>query len=449
MPNSSEHRSSVGDCLSAVIFLSLLTLADSLIVNALPITIGPEPPQTPGFWNQGTSALIVSILSEMIGQSILLAVTYRYGSHYALKLNSLSIFIIAALSLAALSGGPEGCLWLPAITGLFRVFGGGSHATLFLTIILIRQISRGSIRAAAIYATGSFVVIQQSMASAFTPYLVGQNPALPYLISMACCIVAGVIAITSDVTQCPACGRLSTSDSTTRQPLLLHVVKSQAKHCPRLQELCQAHAKAIATSRCMARKVLKYLALVSFLAAIAKATRPLFTTYIQHRVGVTPEFATKLWYWRAAVSSGIFMPILPLTVVIFAKYTSLSPNAINLWIAKFSIIFIAKGALLIGLSLTHPQLFLGLLVNTLGVATDLALLAFAADVVPTDIASCFFLAMAQIESAGTLVGIWALYPLYQLSLDDKTLLGGAPYYVCAGLFAIGGITVWQMKPLFT
>lgn len=71
------------------------------------------------------------------------------------------------------------------------------------------------------------------------------------------------------------------------------------------------------------------------------------------------------------------------------------------------------------------------MVNTLGVATDLALLAFAADTVTGDIASCFFMITASLESVGTLIGIALLYPLYQISLDDKTLFGGIPYYICA------------------
>lgn len=71
------------------------------------------------------------------------------------------------------------------------------------------------------------------------------------------------------------------------------------------------------------------------------------------------------------------------------------------------------------------------MINTLGVATDLALLAFAADSVTGDTASCFFMAIASLESGGTLVGIVVLYPLYQISLDDKTLFGGIPYYICA------------------
>lgn len=67
----------------------------------------------------------------------------------------------------------------------------------------------------------------------------------------------------------------------------------------------------------------------------------------------------------------------------------------------------------------------------MGVATDLSLLAFAADVIAEDLATCVFMTIASIESVGTLFGIALLYPLYQRALDDDTLFGGIPYYICA------------------
>ncbi|KAI1127253.1 hypothetical protein F5Y10DRAFT_243214 [Nemania abortiva] len=56
------------------------------------------------------------------------------------------------------------------------------------------------------------------------------------------------------------------------------------------------------------------------------------------------------------------------------------------------------------------------------------------------------MAIASLESAGTLIGIGLLYPLYQLCLNDGTLLGGIPYYICAGLFTIAGARAYQIRP---
>lgn len=74
-----------------------------------------------------------------------------------------------------------------------------------------------------------------------------------------------------------------------------------------------------------------------------------------------------------------------------------------------------------------------LIVNTLGVATDLSLIGLIdfASVFPVDeIAGRCFTFLASLESLGTLVGIGVLYPIYQFYLDDSTAAGGIPYYVC-------------------
>jgi hypothetical protein len=40
--------------------------------------------------------------------------------------------------------------------------------------------------------------------------------------------------------------------------------------------------------------------------------------------------------------------------------------------------------------------------------------------------------LASIESAGTLLGIGVLYPIYQWSINEGIpfLVGGVPYYIC-------------------
>lgn len=46
--------------------------------------------------------------------------------------------------------------------------------------------------------------------------------------------------------------------------------------------------------------------------------------------------------------------------------------------------------------------------------------------------------IASIESFGTLAGVGALYPLYQLSLRDSLpfLAGGIPYYICGVSYSV-------------
>ncbi|TRX91122.1 hypothetical protein FHL15_007910 [Xylaria flabelliformis] len=266
-----------------------------------------------------------------------------------------------------------------------------------------------------------------------------QVPGFWNLTTIALILSTVSVTTTYDATESQASVRACANDPST-QPLLLHETTSQDSQSATLWELGEIHYRTWNNKPSMVRKVLKSVGWIFFLAAVAKATRPLFLTYIQHRVGITPELASYLWSVRTVMSLVIFVVFLPLVVVVLTKYTPWPLNAINLYTAKISVILLTTGALLIGLARSKPVL-------VSGVTTDLALLSFTADVVTDDLANCVFMTIASLESAGTLIGILLLYPLYQLGLHDKTLFGGIPYYLCAGLFTIAGIKVWRMKSL--
>ena len=84
----------------------------------------------------------------------------------------------------------------------------------------------------------------------------------------------------------------------------------------------------------------------------------------------------------------------------------------------------------LGEKLTEDSI-IALIINTLGVATDLSLLVFLASQSTNDTDGLVLLLVASFESAGILVGIGTLYPVYQWSISQRSLEGGAPYYICA------------------
>ncbi|KAI3338074.1 hypothetical protein F4824DRAFT_461073 [Ustulina deusta] len=446
MSSIPENRYSIKGSLFAVIILALLTLADNVLTNTLPFALGPGPPQIPGFWNLTTTSLVLSVVSDLIGQPVLIILTYHYSSRYAINANILSITIASICSLILLFWRTDELAWTSALAPIFKIIGSGSHATAFLAISVIWENTSGSLRAALIYTTGAVIVLCQTIASSVTPFLARQDLALPYIFSIICCVLAGFATIVYDTAGAPSSSREWTNDSSA-QPLLSPLVASEDAPSAAPLGILGAYSDRWYNKPFTTRKVLKLLGLVFLLVAIAKATRPLFITYIQHRVGITPAGANYLWLIRTLMSLVIFSAVLPLVVIRWSKSPLRLPSTMNLYIAKISIVLLAVGAVLIGVARSKPVLMAGLIINTLGVAIDLALLAFAADIVPENIASCFFMAMASIESTGTLIGIAVLYPLYQRCLDDDTLVGGMPYYICASLFIICGVIVWSLKPL--
>lgn len=85
---------------------------------------------------------------------------------------------------------------------------------------------------------------------------------------------------------------------------------------------------------------------------------------------------------------------------------------------------------------TNIGRFLALIINTLGVATDLNLLAFLANFVPDKTSGQVIMLIASLESAGTIAGVGILYPIYQWSMNQESLAGGTPYYICAVSFSL-------------
>ncbi|KAI8630198.1 hypothetical protein F5Y19DRAFT_474582 [Xylariaceae sp. FL1651] len=427
-----------------LIFLGLLTLADNILSNALPIILGPVPPQTPGFWNLTTMALILSTASELVGQLVLGFFAFYYSSKHAMYFNSSSILISSICSLLSLLLLAKGAVWTSALAPVFKVIGGGSHSTAFLTLVLLREQTSGSLRAALIYATGAVIVLCQMIASSVTPLLANSNPILPYILSILCCLLAYVATLLHDNDGSP---RLEKADHSSTRPLLKNVSEAKSAFSPTLREFRADYSQIWRSMSFQAISPVRLLGLVFVLASIAKATRPLFITYIQHRVGITPQFANYLWLVRFIMSLFIFAVLLPRAVILLSRRKPTQLRSLTLAISKGGVVLLATGAFFIGLAQSKPLLILGLIVNTLGVATDLSLLAFAADSITEDIASRFFMFIASLESAGTLIGIGFLYPLYQLCLDDHTIVGGVPYYACAALFAVAGCIVWSMEPV--
>ncbi|KAK5626745.1 hypothetical protein RRF57_002460 [Xylaria bambusicola] len=423
----------------AVVILALLTLADNVLTSALPIALGPEPPQTPGFWNLTTTALILAVVSDLIGQPILTYTTYHYNFRHAITLNILSITVAAAASLVLSFWRTDGIAWTFAIASAFKIIGGGSHATIFLTIIGIRDKTSGSLRdqlaniklhsTCLIYTTGAVVVLSQTIAASAGPFLAAQSLVLPYIFSIICCSLAVFVVNFQVTAEDLTSGREWAGDACT-QPLLSPALASHDTSSAVPLGFIRTYSNRWQNKPSTIRNALKLLGLVFLLAAIAKATRPLFITYIQHRVGITPSEASSLWLIRTVMSLVTFSTFLPTVVTLWSKNPLRLTGTLNLYIAKISIVLLSFGAILIGVARTRPVLVSGLIINTLGVATDLALLSFAADAVPDSIAGFFYMMIASIESAGTLIGIGILYPLYQMFLDDNTPLGGIPYYVC-------------------
>ncbi|KAF5234158.1 hypothetical protein FANTH_12260 [Fusarium anthophilum] len=339
-----------------------------------------------------------------------------------------SVLLCQNWSLMAATAGP-----------LIKCGGGGSHGTAFLTLAILHS-QAPQRRFLYYYLTGAITVLFQTLGFFSASPLSKHGHILPGALSAFCCIMAYAIILF-----------LRQMDAHAKEP-------NQNESSPLLPDGQQILRDDIAptshitlseylTSLCgrsslLRSQELRFLPIVFFLMGFCKSTRPLFTTYIQHRDGVSPAEADHLWLVRTVLSVALFV-----FIGLHTAYTKRS-GTVNLAQAKVGILFISAGALAIGLSGSYNTITIALIVNTVGVVTDLSTLTFASTLLKPDDADSILMLIASGESFGTLVGIGALYPLYHWSIRDGLpfLAGGLPYYTCGMLYAVVALILWSAGP---
>ncbi|KAF5635034.1 hypothetical protein F52700_5582 [Fusarium sp. NRRL 52700] len=424
-------RSETKSACLALVFLGLMTLGDSITDNLLPALADDAHTQS-GHWNLGTAALVLKGVSDIIGQFVIGYVLSTKSKHHAMNLNATSILVASLVTLLSLCYEQKWPILIAVVGPLVRCIGGGSHASAFLILAVLHDQAPVQYRFASYYCTGAVSVVAQSFGPFFASALSDSSHALPGILSGACCLIGfGIV----DALKSTPCERNSSSHDEYTFLLPNHQNNVELKSLN--ISVTEYLSRCIGKKSLITKSSLIFLPQVFFLMAICKSTRPLFKAYIQHRDGVSPTEAEDLWVLRSVMSVVIFGIILPGIVLRTAPRVS-HPNSINLHAARISIFFISIGAFMIGLSGSLRSITAALVINTLGVATDLSLLAFASSRFSNSDAGTVMMTLASIESAGTLLGIGVLYPIYQWSInkDLPFLVGGVPYYICGSLYAV-------------
>ncbi|CVL08249.1 uncharacterized protein FMAN_14134 [Fusarium mangiferae] len=415
-----------------------------------------NPHWRPGFWDAGTARVIMTHVTNISSAYILRSYLVKLSYVRAIRVNVGSILLVtiathvsckAVAVLFFLLSFLTNTAWLlptwthlNALLGpLVSFLGGGSHASKFLTLAVIHSRNTSCARTMYYYITGFITVLAQVLG----PILANRESpwfALPIL-------TAAVIAMFLDGTDNGSLELGQDESGSVTHPLFSRSRYSD-DGAASLVELLTMCLGLKAPGR---HKLLVFTSRISFFIAIPQASRPLFATYAQQRCSLGPTEADNLWLLRSEISMVIFGVLLP--CLIFIKgYTGQFSNSINLTIGKCSVILMALGAIVIGLShsslaITIGSCFLdllnnvlnnneGLIINTFGVSSNLSLLCFAANRLSSSAVGLVLMSVALFESVGLLIGITITYPIYQWSIDDKT-----PFYAGSLLYVLCGVSV--------
>lgn len=184
-----------GPTIRALGFLAFLTLADSTASSSVPAILGLTTPLEPGHWNLGAAAIIISTITELISHLVLGVLADKKGKSYAIFLNTSSILVSSTCTLLTLPSRSTKSSLPFVIPSPLKIIGGGSHATLFLTLVLLHYRASGSSRAAIIFTSGAVMTLCQAAGSTLTPQLLKCGEALPCVLSIVCCVLAYVLLV--------------------------------------------------------------------------------------------------------------------------------------------------------------------------------------------------------------------------------------------------------------
>ncbi|KNB14055.1 hypothetical protein FOXG_21034 [Fusarium oxysporum f. sp. lycopersici 4287] len=335
--------------LTSLVCLGLMTLADC-VTDSLLLTFASDSQMQPGSWNLRTCAIVLGGVSDVVGQSVLGYVLSTRSKYCAMIINTTSILAAAVVTLSSVLLGHNRSLMAATGGRLIKCVGGGCHGSVFLMLAILHS-QKPQHYFAYHYMTGAIGVLTQSLGSLSASRLSRHSHILPGVFSGLCCLMAYSVILF-----------LKKMDADTEErsqdesrPLLSHQQQIlRVDDAPASQMAVAGYISRPGGSGSPLRSQdLKFLPIVFVLMGFCKSTRPLFTTYIQHRHGVSPTEAEHLWLLRTVLSVALF--------VFAGLYTAYikEPDCFNHVQAKIAILFISAGALAIGLPGSYNTITIG------------------------------------------------------------------------------------------
>ncbi|KAJ0127750.1 putative Sel1-like repeat-containing protein C1B3.10c [Fusarium oxysporum f. sp. albedinis] len=438
-----ESRS-IRAALPAFVLLFLLNLVE--LINDTTVS-ARNPHWRPGFWDAGTARVIVTQVSNISSAYILGSSLRTLSHHEAIGLNIGSI-LLATIATYASSCFLPTWTYLNAVVGpLAKFLGGGSHASKFLTLTVLHSRNTPCARTIYSYLTGFITVLAQVLGPILVTRLSRRSSHWSGLVAGILCLTAGGIAVFLDSTNY-ATQELSQDESGSVTDTLLSSRRYSHEGSSHpddgvvspvgLLKIC------LGLKAPPREKILAFTPWIFFFIAISQASRPLFATFAQQRCGLSSTEAGNLWLLRSEISLFIFGVLLPCLISMEA-HTRLFSNNINLSIGRCSVTLMALGAIMISVSDSSLAITIGLIINTLGVSSNLSLLCFTANRLPSSAVGPVLMSFALSESVGSLVGIVIIYPTYQWSIDEKTpFYAGSLLYVFCGLnYTAIAAVIWR------
>jgi len=146
---------------------------------------------------------------------------------------------------------------------------------------------------------------------------------------------------------------------------------------------------------------------------------------------------------RALVNFLLLLALLPSLSYYLIRCLHFSPKEKDLALARFSVVFLVIGALLIGLSPTIVGTIFGNVVFTLGTGTNALTRSLITSLVDQEHVGRLYAAIGVVEVCGSLAASPTLAALYTLGLGLGGPWVGLPFFALALICFVGAIGIWS------
>jgi hypothetical protein len=186
------------------------------------------------------------------------------------------------------------------------------------------------------------------------------------------------------------------------------------------------------------------LLLLTFISQPFEAvSKNLSLRYISKRFQWKLRVASFLLSLRASINLTLVLAIFPLLSNILMQRFGFSSKGKDLFLARFSIIVLVLGALLIASSGTIGLTIFGLVVQTLGTGYSSFARSLITTLVDQQQVGRLFAAISVVETLGSLVAGPSLNALYSVGLKKGGSWIGLPFYCLALICFMAGVGVWS------
>jgi MFS family permease len=167
--------------------------------------------------------------------------------------------------------------------------------------------------------------------------------------------------------------------------------------------------------------------------------------YVSNRFHWELSKAGFLLSLRASVCAVLLFAILPGLSYYLTKHLHFSAREKDTVLARFSVIFLVLGALLIGVSPTIAGTIFGLVVFTLGAGTNSLARSLATSLVDQEHVGRLYAAIGLVETCGGLAAGPTLAALYTLGLRLQGPWVALPFFALAFICLVGAIGIWSFS----